>query len=264
MSKSIRLFHNPGLWLDWSAWRTCHAPSGPPSHSARRSRPRGSRGPGSNSRGVTVDRLDELVEVLKTATGTDLADALAELVRYGPAAFPAVVRSYDQLGRPPALQHELCVWVLAGFGGDYVGRGMRAAERGMLQREAAAYAVAMTEPEARMSVGNLIWAIADDPDQHTGWLTEEGIELVGIAAAVPAVIPEAACALLPPDGYPTTPYRVGGVPAAIERGRPGDGVVRLAGPGGRTLVGVIDGWGLFSVAADTLVREVRGLAGWDP
>ena len=99
------------------------------------------------------------------------------------------------------------------------------------------------------------------------WVRGEGLraQKSGAADALTAYVDEAACALLPPDGYPTTPYRVGGGACRDrECSRPGDGVVRLAGGCGRPLVGVIDGWGLFSEAADTLVREVRGLAGWNP
>ena len=54
------------------------------------------------------------------------------------------------------------------------------------------------------------------------------------------------------------PTRVGGMTAGErERDRPGTGEFSLASAGGRPLVGIFDGLGLYSPDPDALVGEVR-------
>ena len=60
------------------------------------------------------------------------------------------------------------------------------------------------------------------------------------------------------EAPPATEYRIGGMTAGDrERDRPGTGEFPLRAAAGRRLVGIFDGWGLYSTSPDALVEEVR-------
>lgn len=167
-----------------------------------------------------MERVDELVETLKTATGAELEAALSELAGYGAAASRAAVHllhlahnSPDRRVRWQALE------AVCAIDPVYAGATVTAAETGVAVREAAAYAASLSGDEVRRAVDNLLWGMGDAPAADHDYAVV-GVPPAEIAAAVPEVIPDLARALVEKPGHrPTVSYALQRVadrhPAAV-------------------------------------------------
>lgn len=105
---------------------------------------------------------------------------------------------------------------------------------------------------------------ADDWTRVWLWVRGTGLRLVpdGQIDNLVEYVDLTACQIpVVGEDPPEAEYRIGGMTAgARERDRPGTGEIRLRAAGGRELVGIFDGWGLYSTAPGALVQEVRRLS----
>ena len=114
-----------------------------------------------------MNRVDEVVEMIRSADGERLDAALRELIGLGSGADPAaaellelVHRSADRGVRMLATE---ALAVAGGPDGWYVRAAEVVAETGLLQREAAEYARTLDVGEARRAIENHLWAMGDCP-----------------------------------------------------------------------------------------------------